>query len=160
MFYNKGMCEAKEVVKIMLDVSGMTVEQFEDLVNKPKLSYGTFYVVYEGEQIELSQWVNKYCIGILAGVEYEDYLEWYLEVIERDSLLGLNVEDLLKVSLRSYIEDRLDLQYDEMEFRRMYEVLWSVKESLLRFKILRCNRSLPLPVVFRMIKDREELCNL
>ena len=144
----------------MLDVSGMTVEQFEDLVNKPKLSYGTFYVVYEGEQIELSQWVNKYCIGILAGVEYEDYLEWCLEIIERDGLSGLNVEDLLKVSLRSYIEDRLDLQYDEMEFRRVYEVLLSVKESLLRFKILRCNRSLPLPVVFRMIKDREESCNL
>ena len=152
--------KAKEVVKIMLDVSRMTVEQFEDLVNKPKLSYGTFYVVYEGEQLELSQWVNKYCIGILAGVEYEDYLEWYLEIIERDGLSGLNVEDLLKVSLRSYIEDRLDLQYDEMEFRRAYEVLWSVKESLLRFKILRCNRSLPLPVVFRMIKDREESCNL
>lgn len=152
--------KAKEVVKIMLDVSRMTVEQFEDLVNKPKLSYGTFYVVYEGEQLELSQWVNKYCIGILAGVEYEDYLEWYLEIIERDGLSGLNVEDLLKVSLRSYIEDRLDLQYDEMEFRRVYEVLWSVKESLLRFKILRCNRSLPLPVVFRMIKDREESCNL
>lgn len=144
----------------MLDVSGMTVEQFEDLVNKPKLSYGTFYVVYEGEQLELSQWVNKYCIGILAGVEYEDYLEWYLEIIDRDGLSGLNVEDLLKVSLRSYIEDRLDLQDDEVEFRRVYEVLLSVKESLLRFKILRCNRSLPLPVVFRMIKDREELCNL
>ena len=144
----------------MLDVSGMTVEQFEDLVNKPKLSYGTFYVVYEGEQLELSQWVNKYCIGILAGVEYEDYLEWYLEIIERDGLSGLNVKDLLKVSLRSYIEDRLDLQYDEVEFRRVYEVLLSVKESLLRFKILRCNRSLPLPVVFRMIKDREESCNL
>ena len=144
----------------MLDVSRMTVEQFEDLVNKPKLSYGTFYVVYEGEQIELSQWVNKYCIGILAGVEYEDYLEWCLEIIERDGLSGLNVEDLLKVSLRSYIEDRLDLQYDEMEFRRVYEVLVSVKESLLRFKILRYNRSLPLPVIFRMIKDREELCNL
>ena len=144
----------------MLDVSGMTVEQFEDLVNKPKLSYGTFYVVYEGEQIELSQWVNKYCVGILAGVEYEDYLEWCLEIIERDGLSGLNVEDLLKVSLRSYIEDRLDLQYDEVEFRRVYEVLLSVKESLLRFKILRCNRSLPLPVVFRMIKDREESCNL
>lgn len=154
------MCESKGGGKDMLDVSGMTVEQFEDLVNKPKLSYGTFYVVYEGEQLELSQWVNKYCIGILAGVEYEDYLEWYLEIIDRDGLSGLNVEDLLKVSLRSYIEDRLDLQYDEMEFRRMYEVLWSVKESLLRFKILRCNRSLPLPVVFRMIKDREELCNL
>lgn len=152
--------KAKEVVKIMLDVSGMTVEQFEDLVNKPKLSYGTFYVVYEGEQLELSQWVNKYCIGILAGVEYEDYLEWYLEIIDRDGLSGLNVEDLLKVSLRSYIEDRLDLQDDEVEFRRVYEVLLSVKESLLRFKILRCNRSLPLPVVFRMIKDREELCNL
>lgn len=144
----------------MLDVSEMTVEQFEDLVNKPKLSYGTFYVVYEGEQIELSQWVNKYCVGILAGVEYEDYLEWCLEIIERDGLSGLNVEDLLKVSLRSYIEDRLDLQYDEVEFRRVYEVLLSVKESLLRFKILRCNRSLPLPVVFRMIKDREESCNL
>lgn len=144
----------------MLDVSKMTVEQFEDLVNKPKLSYGTFYVVYEGEQIELSQWVNKYCVGILAGVEYEDYLEWCLEIIERDGLSGLNVEDLLKVSLRSYIEDRLDLQYDEVEFRRVYEVLLSVKESLLRFKILRCNRSLPLPVVFRMIKDREESCNL
>lgn len=144
----------------MLDVSRMTVEQFEDLVNKPKLSYGTFYVVYEGEQLELSQWVNKYCIGILAGVEYEDYLEWYLEIIDRDGLSGLNVEDLLKVSLRSYIEDRLDLQDDEVEFRRVYEVLLSVKESLLRFKILRCNRSLPLPVVFRMIKDREELCNL
>lgn len=152
--------KVKEVVKIMLDVSGMTVEQFEDLVNKPKLSYGTFYVVYEGEQLELSQWVNKYCIGILAGVEYEDYLEWYLEIIERDGLSGLNVKDLLKVSLRSYIEDRLDLQYDEVEFRRVYEVLLSVKESLLRFKILRCNRSLPLPVVFRMIKDREESCNL
>lgn len=152
--------KVKEVVKIMLDVSRMTVEQFEDLVNKPKLSYGTFYVVYEGEQLELSQWVNKYCIGILAGVEYEDYLEWYLEIIDRDGLLGLNVEDLLKVSLRSYIEDRLDLQDDEVEFRRVYEVLLSVKESLLRFKILRCNRSLPLPVVFRMIKDREELCNL
>ena len=146
--------------KDMLDVSEMTVEQFEDLVNKPKLSYGTFYVVYEGEQIELSQWVNKYCVGILAGVEYEDYLEWCLEIIERDGLSGLNVEDLLKVSLRSYIEDRLDLQYDEVEFRRVYEVLLSVKESLLRFKILRCNRSLPLPVVFRMIKDREESCNL
>ena len=146
--------------KDMLDVSKMTVEQFEDLVNKPKLSYGTFYVVYEGEQIELSQWVNKYCVGILAGVEYEDYLEWCLEIIERDGLSGLNVEDLLKVSLRSYIEDRLDLQYDEVEFRRVYEVLLSVKESLLRFKILRCNRSLPLPVVFRMIKDREESCNL
>lgn len=144
----------------MLDVSRMTVEQFEDLVNKPKLSYGTFYVVYEGEQLELSQWVNKYCIGILAGVEYEDYLEWYLEIIDRDGLSGLNVEDLLKVSLRSYIEDRLDLQDDEVEFRRVYEVLLSVKESLLRFKILRCNRSLSLPVVFRMIKDREELCNL
>lgn len=144
----------------MLDVSRMTVEQFEDLVNKPKLSYGTFYVVYEGEQLELSQWVNKYCIGILVGVEYEDYLEWYLEIIDRDGLSGLNVEDLLKVSLRSYIEDRLDLQDDEVEFRRVYEVLLSVKESLLRFKILRCNRSLPLPVVFRMIKDREELCNL
>lgn len=144
----------------MLDVSRMTVEQFEDLVNKPKLSYGTFYVVYEGEQLELSQWVNKYCIGILAGVEYEDYLEWYLEIIDRDGLSGLNVEDLLKVSLRSYIEDRLDLQDDEVEFRRVYEVLLSVKESLLRFKILRCDRSLPLPVVFRMIKDREELCNL
>lgn len=152
--------KVKEVVKIMLDVSRMTVEQFEDLVNKPKLSYGTFYVVYEGEQLELSQWVNKYCIGILAGVEYEDYLEWYLEIIDRDGLSGLNVEDLLKVSLRSYIEDRLDLQDDEVEFRRVYEVLLSVKESLLRFKILRCNRSLPLPVVFRMIKDREELCNL
>lgn len=160
MFYNIGMCESKGGGKDMLDVSGMTVEQFEDLVNKPKLSYGTFYVVYEGEQIELSQWVNKYCIGILAGVEYEDYLEWCLEIIERDGLSGLNVEDLLKVSLRSYIEDRLDLQYDEMEFRRVYEVLLSVKESLLRFKILRCNRSLPLPVVFRMIKDREESCNL
>lgn len=144
----------------MLDVSRMTVEQFEDLVNKPKLSYGTFYVVYEGEQLELSQWVNKYCIGILAGVEYEDYLEWYLEIIDRDGLSGLNVEDLLKVSLRSYIEDRLDLQDDEVEFRRVCEVLLSVKESLLRFKILRCNRSLSLPVVFRMIKDREELCNL
>lgn len=154
------MCESKGGGKDMLDVSGMTVEQFEDLVNKPKLSYGTFYVVYEGEQLELSQWVNKYCIGILAGVEYEDYLEWYLEIIERDGLSGLNVKDLLKVSLRSYIEDRLDLQYDEVEFRRVYEVLLSVKESLLRFKILRCNRSLPLPVVFRMIKDREELCNL
>lgn len=152
--------KVKEVVKIMLDVSRMTVEQFEDLVNKPKLSYGTFYVVYEGEQLELSQWVNKYCIGILAGVEYEDYLEWYLEIIDRDGLSGLNVEDLLKVSLRSYIEDRLDLQDDEVEFRRVYEVLLSVKESLLRFKILRCDRSLPLPVVFRMIKDREELCNL
>lgn len=152
--------KVKEVVKIMLDVSRMTVEQFEDLVNKPKLSYGTFYVVYEGEQLELSQWVNKYCIGILAGVEYEDYLERYLEIIDRDGLSGLNVEDLLKVSLRSYIEDRLDLQDDEVEFRRVYEVLLSVKESLLRFKILRCNRSLPLPVVFRMIKDREELCNL
>lgn len=146
--------------KDMLDVSKMTVEQFEDLVNKPKLSYGTFYVVYEGEQIELSQWVNKYCVGILAGVEYEDYLEWCLEIIERDGLSGLNVEDLLKVSLRSYIEDRLDLQYDEVEFRRVYEVLLSVKESLLRFKLLRCNRSLPLSVVFRMIKDREESCNL
>lgn len=155
------MCEKFEGGgKDMLDVSKMTVEQFEDLVNKPKLSYGTFYVVYEGEQLELSQWVNKYCIGILAGVEYEDYLEWYLEIIERDGLAGLNVKDLLKVSLRSYIEDRLDLQYDEVEFRRVYEVLLSVKESLLRFKILRCNRSLPLPVVFRMIKDREELCNL
>lgn len=154
------MCESKGGGKDMLDVSGMTVEQFEDLVNKPKLSYGTFYVVYEGEQIELSQWVNKYCVGILAGVEYEDYLEWCLEIIERDGLSGLNVEDLLKVSLRSYIEDRLDLQYDEVEFRRVYEVLLSVKESLLRFKILRCNRSLPLPVVFRMIKDREESCNL
>ena len=152
--------KVKEVVKIMLDVSRMTVEQFEDLVNKPKLSYGTFYVVYEGEQLELRQWVNKYCIGILAGVEYEDYLEWYLEIIDRDGLSGLNVEDLLKVSLRSYIEDRLDLQDDEVEFRRVYEVLLSVKESLLRFKILRCNRSLPLPVIFRMIKDREELCNL
>ena len=154
------MCESKGGGKDMLDVSGMTVEQFEDLVNKPKLSYGTFYVVYEGEQLELSQWVNKYCIGILAGVEYEDYLEWYLEIIDRDGLSGLNVEDLLKVSLRSYIEDRLDLQDDEVEFRRVYEVLLSVKESLLRFKILRCNRSLPLPVVFRMIKDREEMCNL
>lgn len=154
------MCESKGGGKDMLDVSGMTVEQFEDLVNKPKLSYGTFYVVYEGEQIELSQWVNKYCVGILAGVEYEDYLEWCLEIIERDGLSGLNVEDLLKVSLRSYIEDRLDLQYDEVEFRRVYEVLLSVKESLLRFKILRCNRSLPLPVVFRMIQDREESCNL
>ena len=154
------MCESEGGGKDMLDVSEMTVEQFEDLVNKPKLSYGTFYVVYEGEQLELSQWVNKYCIGILAGVEYEDYLEWYLEIIERDGLSGLNVKDLLKVSLRSYIEDRLDLQYDEVEFRRVYEVLLSVKESLLRFKILRCNRSLPLPVVFRMIKDREELCNL
>lgn len=160
MFYNRLMCESKGGGKDMLDVSGMTVEQFEDLVNKPKLSYGTFYVVYEGEQIELSQWVNKYCVGILAGVEYEDYLEWCLEIIERDGLSGLNVEDLLKVSLRSYIEDRLDLQYDEVEFRRVYEVLLSVKESLLRFKILRCNRSLPLPVVFRMIKDREESCNL
>lgn len=154
------MCESKGGGKDMLDVSGMTVEQFEDLVNKPKLSYGTFYVVYEGEQLELSQWVNKYCIGILAGVEYEDYLEWYLEIIDRDGLSRLNVEDLLKVSLRSYIEDRLDLQYDEVEFRRVCEVLLSVKESLLRFKILRCNRSLSLPVVFRMIKDREELCNL
>ena len=65
MFYNIVMCEKFEGGgKDMLDVSGMTVEQFEDLVNKPKLSYGTFYVELEGIRIELGNWLNKYCIGV------------------------------------------------------------------------------------------------
>ena len=70
----------------MLDVSGMTVEQFEDLVNKPKLSYGTFYVELDGIRIELGNWLNKYCIGVLAGSEYLDYIEWYLEVAETEGM--------------------------------------------------------------------------
>ena len=56
--------------------------------------------------------------------------------------------------------DSMGICYNEDEFNKVYEVLLSVKESLLRLKILRGNRSLPLPEVFRMIKDREELCNL
>lgn len=146
--------------KDMLDVSKMTVEQFEDLVNKPKLSYGMFYVELEGIRIELGNWLNKYCIGVLVGSEYLDYIEWYLEVVETEGMENLPIEVLLKVSLGSYMCDSMGICYNEDEFNRVYEVLLSVKESLLRFKILRCNRSLPLPVVFRMIKDREELCNL
>lgn len=146
--------------KDMLDVSEMTVEQFEDLVNKPKLSYGTFYVELEGIRIELGNWLNKYCIGVLVGSEYLDYIEWYLEVAETEGMENLPIEVLLKVSLGSYMCDNMGICYNEDEFNKVYEVLLSVKDSLLRFKILRYNRSLPLPVVFRMIKDREELCNL
>lgn len=140
----------------MLDVSKMTVEQFEDLLNKPKLSYGTFCVELDGVRIELSNWLNKYCIGVLAGSEYLDYIEGYLEVAGTEGMENLPIDVLLKVSLGSYMCDNMGICYNEDEFSRVYEVLLSVKESLLRFKILRGNRSLPIFEVFRMIKEGEE----
>ena len=52
---------------LVLDVTGMTVRQFEDLIDKPMMSCSSYYVELEGNRIVLSDWLNSYCLTVLVG---------------------------------------------------------------------------------------------
>lgn len=137
----------------MLDVSMMTIEQFERLLNKPKLTCGVFTVEKAGVKIVLGNWVNKYCLGILLGSSYEDYLDWFLDSVEPKAIRDVEIDKEIRKSLRTYISDKLGQEVNEVEYNKVLEVLLSIKGSLLQLLVLRKNVELPIFEVFHTIRN-------
>lgn len=135
----------------MLDVSMMTIEQFERLLNKPKLTCGVFTVEKAGVKVILGNWVNKYCLGILLGHGYEDYLDWFLDSVELKALRDVEIDKEIRKSLRTYISNKLGQKVNEVEYNKVLEVLLSIKGSLLQLMVLRKNVELPIFEVFHTI---------
>lgn len=135
----------------MLDVSKMTIEQFEHLLDKPMMSMGVFSVEKQGRKIVLGNWVNRYCLGALLGRAYEDYLAWFLGVsVSTKALEDVKIEEKIKDSLDTYISSKIG-QIDKVEYLRVLGGLLSIKSSLLQLMILRSNVELPIFEVFHKI---------
>lgn len=137
----------------MLDVSMMSIEQFECLLNKPKLTCGVFTVEKAGVKIVLGNWVNKYCLGILLGRSYEDYLDWFLDSVEQKALRDVEIDKEIRKSLRTYISNKLGQNINEVDYNKILEVLLSIKGSLLQLMVLRKNVELPIFEVFHTIRN-------
>lgn len=137
----------------MLDVSMMTIEQFEHLLNKPKLTCGVFTVEKAGVKIVLGNWVNKYCLGVLLGSSYEDYLDWFLDSVELKAIRDVEIDKEIRRSLRTYISNKLGQNVNEVDYDKVLEVLLSIKGSLLQLMVLRKNVELPIFEVFHTIRN-------
>lgn len=137
----------------MLDVSKMTIEQFERLLDKPMMSMGIFSVEKQGRKIVLGNWLNKYYLGALIGWSYMDYLTWFLDRnVTVEALGSQRIEDKIKASLDTYISNRIGVVSNE-EYTRVFGGLLSIKSSLLQVMVLRANVELPIFEVFHKIKN-------
>lgn len=135
----------------MLDVSKMTIEQFERLLDKPMMSMSIFSVEKQGRKIVLGNWVNRYCLSALLGCAYEDYLAWFLgDSLSTKALRDVKIEEKIKDSLDTYISNKIG-QIDKAEYLRVLSGLLTIKSSLLQLIILRANVELPIFEVFHTI---------
>ena len=153
------MCEilSKRGGNKMLDVSMMTIEQFERLLDKPMMSMGIFSVEKQGRKIVLGNWVNRYCLGALLGRAYEDYLVWFLGAsLSTKTLEDVKIEEKIKNSLDTYISNKIG-QIDKLEYLRVLSSLLSIKSSLLQLMVLRANVKLPIFEVFHKIINIDSL---
>ena len=133
----------------MLDVTGMTVRQFEGLIDKPILSCGSYFVELDGIKIVLSNWLNSYCLDILVGgIDFKSYLNCFYKVASDKVFQGCLIDDVIKVSLLEYLGFTSN-------YEKLLEVLLGFKNSLYRLYLLHKHSTLPLNEVFNKIKCLE-----
>lgn len=134
---------------MVLDVTGMTVRQFEALINKPMLSCGSYYVEDNGLKVVLSDWLNSYCLDVLVDdIDFRSYLNCFYKVVSDKVFHGCLIDDVIKVSLLDYLG--FTSNYD-----KLLEVLLGLKGSLYRLYLLHKHSTLPLNEVFNKIKCLE-----
>ena len=133
----------------MLDVTGMTVRQFEDLIDKPMMSCGSYYVELGGNRIVLSDWLNSYCLTVLVGDKtFTDYLNRFYQVADDVVFQGCRIEDVIKASLLDYLGFTSN-------YSKILQVLLEFKASLYRLYLLHKHRLLSLSEVFNKKKCLE-----
>jgi hypothetical protein len=133
----------------MLDVTGMTVRQFEDLIDKPMMSCSSYYVELEGTRIVLSDWLNSYCLTVLVGDNtFTGYLNRFYQIADDIVFKGCCIEDVIKASLLDYLGFTSN-------YSKTLQVLLEFKDSLYRLYLLHKHRVLPLSEVFNKIKCLE-----
>lgn len=110
----------------MLDVTGMTVRQFEVLINKPMLSCGSYYVEDNSLKVVLSDWLNIYCLDVLVdNIDFRSYLNCFYKVVSDKVFHGCLIDDVIKVSLLDYLGFTSN-------YAKLLEVLLGLKGSLYR----------------------------